>query len=169
MGDEACCAGDFLISDDWTLWCGLYRAWIAERKSGHSLEWRRHHVYLCRSTDYERGNVEKKNENSEFVNDFTSQQEWSAMKEKIEKNSCALCRLVFDNEIKTKLLHKDDTFTVTSCVLHKQPMAVLNGHRAKLTIKEEEQLNLLMTKLFPNLKRRGYMQSIKNHWHDHYV
>jgi len=87
----------------------------------------------------------------------------------MKDDSCPLCRLVFDNEIKTKLLHKDDTFTVTLCDLHKQPMAVLNSHRAQLTPEEEGRLNLLMTKLFPNLKRRGYMQSIKNHWHDHYV
>ena len=88
-----------------------------------------------------------------------------------EKNSnCDLCKLVFDNDVKTKIIHKDEICTVTYCSIHKTtPMIVLNRHSVSPSPSESNSIGEVMQRLFPNKKFRGRMQSIKNHWHEHLI
>jgi len=84
--------------------------------------------------------------------------------------NCPLCRLVFDNEVKTKIIYKDMIMTITYCETHRdQPLVVLNDHRELPNPIEMNQIRYICEKLFPNKKFRGYMQSIPNHWHDHLI
>jgi len=79
--------------------------------------------------------------------------------------NCSLCR---KDPIREQP-YRDEICWVTICPLHNQPMIVLNAHRPAPTPGEWEHIKGVKDKLFPNLKFRGYMQSMPQHFHDHLV
>ncbi len=83
---------------------------------------------------------------------------------------CLLCKLIFENDIKTELLYKDKFCTITYCSTHRsQPMVVLNRHSAQPNKKELEHIKKICKEKFPNKKFRGRMQSIPDHFHEHLI
>ncbi len=53
---------------------------------------------------------------------------------------CALCRLVQDGELLTRLVYEDDRIIVVDCLVCRVPMAVLKTHRASFV--EEEKAHI---------------------------
>ena len=80
------------------------------------------------------------------------------------KNYCELCH------VKNKAWSEERFFGIASCKNHpKQSLIILAEHRAKLTEDEEKEMEKLAQKYWPGSKERGYMGSLKTHWHDHRI
>lgn len=79
--------------------------------------------------------------------------------------SCSLCR---KDPIREQP-YQDEVCWTTVCPLHQNPMIVLNRHASQPTEEEWEHIKMVQERLFPNLRFRGYMTSMPQHWHDHLV
>lgn len=79
--------------------------------------------------------------------------------------NCSLCR---KDPIREQPYH-DEVCWITVCPLHNQPMIILNDHRPELTAEEREHIRQVKDRLYPDLKFRGYMASMPQHWHEHLV
>lgn len=78
---------------------------------------------------------------------------------------CELCEAVKNNEgTDTKGL-----FIILICKIHNVPMLVLKEHKSRLTGPERQEAEWHLRLMCPGRRFRGYMQSIKGHWHDHMV
>ncbi len=63
---------------------------------------------------------------------------------------CPLCRLVEDREIKSRLVHEDDTIMVVDCIVCRVPMAVLKEHRSDFSPEEEQYVRDFFRDLIKN-------------------
>ena len=78
---------------------------------------------------------------------------------------CRLCNPTIE-----KGLHVDkEKFLIMMCDSCEIPIIVLKEHREKLTLGELYEVSLLLFETFgdPMPTLRGYMKTIKDHWHDH--
>jgi len=90
-------------------------------------------------------------------------------KERDFDNSCDLCALTFDGEIKTKKHYEDDQFVIVDCMICRVPMAVLKEHRASFTEEEKVRLLEIFKDLFGNEAHPDFEQRrIPEHAHVHY-
>jgi len=80
-------------------------------------------------------------------------------------SSCSLCR----KDPIAEQTYYDEICWITRCPLHNQPMIVLNRHAPQPTEEEWEHIKTIKDRLYQNLRFRGYMQSMPEHWHDHLV
>jgi len=80
---------------------------------------------------------------------------------------CPFCEPI---EHKTRWYYEDELIAVFDCVVHKQPMIVLKRHTSKPTAEEMAYMRRKAKELFGEKVRfRGYMGSIKSHFHDHLI
>jgi len=77
-------------------------------------------------------------------------------------NLCELC-------IGKGIIWSEGKFYGLICRVHKQPMIVLKEHRSYLTGNEKLEAEAIRQKRYPNLKFRGYIGSIPEHWHAHLI
>ncbi len=84
---------------------------------------------------------------------------------KIEE--CDLCKAIENKKVDK--IWAEGSFYGLICREHKQPMIVLIEHRDCLTINETWEAEAIRRRRYPDLKFRGYMASIPQHWHDHLI
>lgn len=78
------------------------------------------------------------------------------------KNHCDLCH------VKNKTWSEGRFFGIRACKNHpKQPLIVLNEHRAKLDEEEVIEMERLAQKYWLGSTGRGFMKSNLVHYHDH--
>jgi len=83
--------------------------------------------------------------------------------------SCDLCALAFDGEIKTPKHYEDDDFIIVDCLICRVPMAVLKEHRASFTDEEKERLLAIFKDLFGDKHHPDFEQRrIPEHAHVHF-
>ena len=89
----------------------------------------------------------------------------------IKDNNCELCKLVFDNDVKTELHYQDDSIIIVNCLTHKDtPIVVLREHRLLRSKSEQEHIRQICLKLFPDRRfRMKGMNKIPFHWHEHLI
>ena len=81
-------------------------------------------------------------------------------------SNCPLCRA----EHLTPWIWEDEVCWICYCATHTEtPMIVLKRHSAEPTPEEMEHIKAVKNKLFPELRFRGHMQSLPDHWHEHLV
>ena len=61
--------------------------------------------------------------------------------------SCQLCRLVYEREILTRLVHEDDIIIVVDCLVCNVPMPVLKAHRASFSVSEKEHIRNILREI----------------------
>jgi len=80
--------------------------------------------------------------------------------------SCPLCKA----EVKSHWWYRDDLIYVCECISCRQPMVVIWRHAPTPTPEELRRAEMIVKGLFGEKARfRGYMRSIKDHWHEHVV
>lgn len=83
--------------------------------------------------------------------------------------SCDLCALAFDGDVKTKLHYEDDELIIVDCLICRVPMAVLKEHRPRFTDEEKERIKSLFNELFGEHGHPDFEQRrIPEHAHVHF-
>jgi len=84
-------------------------------------------------------------------------------------NSCDLCALAFNGELKTKKHYADDEFIIVDCLICRVPMAVLKEHKAGFSEEQKEKLINIFHELFGDNAHPDFEQRrIPEHAHVHY-
>jgi len=79
--------------------------------------------------------------------------------------ACSLCR----KDPLAPQPYSDDICWETVCPLHNQPMLVLNAHRSQPTAEEMAHIEEVRKARHPDKRFRGYIQSMREHWHQHLI
>lgn len=82
---------------------------------------------------------------------------------------CALCRLWYNREIKTRFYYEDELLIIVDCVQCKIPMIVIKRHTMEISDEEEKQILSVKNRLWANSKLRCESRSIKDHYHCHVI
>ena len=84
-------------------------------------------------------------------------------------SNCDLCKLVFENDIKTELIAQTEYWLLTRCVKDGLKMAVLKRHATTLTLNEYKDLIALWEAYCPTANIRTQARKIHDHIHFHFV